>query len=227
MAARLGRLGEPGTSDEDVVTRARHLVSELLPDRAKLPLEPVALDRAPDRSWDREPEPRLTVVLTREPVQRQQAGRRRPALPVHGIEVPRARQAVPSLHGADGLRRQPLAALVAATLDDRPAATRGHAVAEPVLPLPATDVGLIGALHGWMLSSENAPSARSRAATRRRSIDEALRLPVFHSSAWVLWQGNRCTCGSLVAETDRSARAFHSCGDLCGKSQNAWKSACS
>ena len=68
-------------------------------DLAQLPLDPVADDRVPDRLRHREAEPRLAERLVAlEPVERQEARRDRPALPVDGVEVAGAGEAVPALH---------------------------------------------------------------------------------------------------------------------------------
>ena len=89
VAARVGGLGHAGPGREDVVAAGGNVAGELLPRLAQLALEAIADDGVADRLRHGEAEPRLAgrVVLTRKPVQRQVAGRDRPALPVDRVEV--------------------------------------------------------------------------------------------------------------------------------------------
>jgi hypothetical protein len=89
---------------------------------------------------------------------------------VDGIEVPRAGQTIRALHG-ESLRREPRAASGATPLQDQPPCARRHAGAKAVLPLPASDVGLVGALHDEKtFGTEKSPLGGGR---RAASIDEA------------------------------------------------------
>jgi hypothetical protein len=75
---------------------------ELPPGLAQLPLDTVAGNGVPDRLRNGEPEPRLAglVVLgARKPVEDEIARGRRATLPVDGVEVPGAGEAVPALRG--------------------------------------------------------------------------------------------------------------------------------
>src|SRR5262249_6992710 len=147
VAARLGGLRESRPYDEHVVVRGREgLVGQPEPpDLAQLPLDAVACHARPCCLGHGKPEPRLTRLLgAREPVQGEEPGRDRPAVPVDGVEVTGAGETVLALHA---LRREPLAALRAAALQDGASGPGGHPGPEAVLALPPADVWLIGALH--------------------------------------------------------------------------------
>ncbi len=69
------------------------------PDLAQLPLDAVANDRVPDRFRHGEAETRFTRLgWPREPVEGQKPRRHRAAMPVDGVEVAGAREAVLALH---------------------------------------------------------------------------------------------------------------------------------
>src|SRR5437870_8672177 len=70
---------------------------------------------------------------------------------------------------AGRLGRETRAALGAAALEDHPPGLRGHAGAEAVLALTATNVGLVGALHEKRLRTEKFPQAGGQ---RSVSIDD-------------------------------------------------------
>src|SRR5580765_6180512 len=112
VAARLDRLGQARADDEDVVVRAVDLAAlePGAPDLAELPLDPVAHDGGAGRLRDGETEPRLArlVLGALEAVERQVARRDRAAVPVDGVEVAGAREAMLALHYAER-RLRPLA----------------------------------------------------------------------------------------------------------------------
>src|SRR5581483_3346966 len=93
-----GRLGDAGADDEDVVATLGHAVEPGVPELAQLALELRARHRVPDRPRDGHAEPRARRLLLPEPVEDEEAGRHRPAVPVDGVEVPRPGQAVRTLH---------------------------------------------------------------------------------------------------------------------------------
>src|SRR5581483_5811459 len=74
------------------------------------------------------------------------------------------------------LRREASPALAAATLQNRPAGLRGHARAEAVLALAATDIGLVGAFHDCRKDSslpEKAPRRSGAGGQYRRASSTA------------------------------------------------------
>ena len=133
---------------EHVVLPARDRREELAPRLAQQPLHAVPCDRGADGARHRETEPRLAVgiVVAREPVQDEVPTRRRAATPVDGVEVLRPGEPVAALHRCVS-GREALAAPRAAALEDRAASARGHSRSEPMTPLAAADVRLIGAFH--------------------------------------------------------------------------------
>src|SRR4029453_5532674 len=85
--------------DQDVVPSRRNPLEPSAPELAQLPLDAVARDGIPGPPGDAQAEPGLAgILITVEPVQHEEARRGRPSLAVDGIEVSRARQAVPALH---------------------------------------------------------------------------------------------------------------------------------
>src|SRR5262249_50012650 len=98
-ATLLGRLRQARADDEDVVAAGRQRCHPRAPELAKPSLDPVAGDGAGDGLLrHREAEPGVTLVLAREPIQRQEPRRSRAAAPIDGVEVPRSREAVAALH---------------------------------------------------------------------------------------------------------------------------------
>src|SRR4029077_8814129 len=60
-----------------------------------------------------------------------------------------------------------------AALEDRASRAGGHARAEAVLALPAPYVGLVGPLHGWLLTSRGLLNTKTAGpGPRAASIDE-------------------------------------------------------
>src|SRR5215207_1057473 len=100
-AAALLGLAEGRPHEQDVVRAGRHVGDELTPALAETALDPVAGHRAPDLLGDRDPEAHVTalVILSIEPVEDEVAGRDGTAVPVDGVEVARAGEAVAALHG--------------------------------------------------------------------------------------------------------------------------------
>ena len=104
MPAGVGGLGQAGTRDEHVVVPLPRQRDELTPCLAELPLDAAADDGVADRLRDGETEPRLDRVLALlvgagEPVEDEIARGGRAPLPVDGVEVPGAGEAVPALRG--------------------------------------------------------------------------------------------------------------------------------
>src|SRR5215210_3506602 len=113
VAARVGRLGEPGPRYEHVVVAGTYSVRELRPGFTELPLDPVADDGVADGLRHGKTQPRLlrpVRLRAREPVEDEEAGRGRTTAAIDGVEVPRAGQAVAALHGVEdrpgGVRRR-------------------------------------------------------------------------------------------------------------------------
>ncbi len=104
---------------------------------------------------------------------------------------------------------EPLAPTRAPPLEDRAAAAGGHPRSEPVTPLAAANVRLIGAFHVVC------PSLRLRGAA---SIDGPLQRRRFPQSG-VLAAGSKSL---LMGQSSLSLRAtlaavFHTCGQSCGR----------
>src|SRR5262249_29023062 len=145
--ARVDRLGQAGPHDQHVVLVLPQAGQPVAEELAQASLHLVPGHRGTDRLRDGQSDAgTLAPVLAREPVKDEVARRNRPAVPVDGVEVPRAREAMAALHARRPARsgRQALAAPGAAPLEDRAAGARGHSGAEPVTALPPTHVGLIG-----------------------------------------------------------------------------------
>jgi len=69
------------------------------PELPQLPLDPVARNGVPGSLWHGKAKPRVPrIVLALEPVEDEEACGRRASLPVDGVKVSRARQAMPALH---------------------------------------------------------------------------------------------------------------------------------
>src|SRR5439155_26095964 len=100
-APALHRFGQPRPDDQDVVTAARDPLEPGTPELPQLPLDPVADNGAADPFRHREPEPGRALLLAREPVENEVAGRDGAAVPVDGVEVARPGETVAPLHGID------------------------------------------------------------------------------------------------------------------------------
>ena len=96
--ASLQGLGQRRAGDQDVIAAGRHLGEARAPGLAEPALHTVAGDGGAGAFRNGDPEPRLVLVVAREPVQNQEAGRNLAAVAVDGIEVPRAGQSVAALH---------------------------------------------------------------------------------------------------------------------------------
>jgi hypothetical protein len=104
VSAGVGGLGQPGPGDEDIVVTLLRERDELAPGLPQLPLDPAADDGVADGLRDGETEARLhrflaLLVGAREPVEDEIPRGGRAPLPVDGIEVPGAGEAVPALRG--------------------------------------------------------------------------------------------------------------------------------
>ena len=89
----------------------------------------------------------ITTVLSRKPVEDEEARRDRPALPVDGVEIAGAAEPVSALHRRT-LSRELLPAPGPPALEDRATRARRHPRAEAVAALPPTHVWLVGPLQG-------------------------------------------------------------------------------
>ena len=184
VAARLGRLGDARPRDEDVVAAgagtsapsSRHVSRSWRLSRLRVTAGPTDL-----RHREAEPRHAVRVVLAREPVQGQIARRDRTALTVDGIEVPRAGQAVPALHGAARSGGEALAAPRAAALQDR-AGRRASTCGRENRACACGAGRWAGRCVSRSGLGRGGPRAR-RAARASSSIDEAARTGVFHSAA--------------------------------------------
>ena len=78
----------------------RQTVRHFLERSSKPALQPVALDRSAELARDREAKPGALVprILAREVIEDEKARRRRPAVPVDGVEIARAREPVTPFH---------------------------------------------------------------------------------------------------------------------------------
>src|SRR5262249_28112203 len=100
------RLPQGGTGDQHVVAAGRDPVQAAAPHLAQAALDAVAVDGGAGALRDGDPAPRLALVVAPEPVQDQEPRRDGAAVPVDGVEVPRAREPVAALHGpAPAVRR--------------------------------------------------------------------------------------------------------------------------
>src|SRR5262249_20657114 len=92
-------LGETGLRDQHVVTSGGNALETGSPELPQLPLDPVARNGVPGSLWHGKAKPRVPrIVLALEPVEDEEACGRRASLPVDGVKVSRARQAMPALH---------------------------------------------------------------------------------------------------------------------------------
>ena len=115
------------------------------------------------------------------------ARRRRATAAVDGVEVLRPGEPIAALHCAR-LRRRAACAHRAPPLENRAAAAGGHPRSEPVTPLPAANVRLIGAFH--------VVCARSGCGEREyRRTASAECFPQSSSAGRI---GNRCSWESVV-----------------------------
>ena len=89
---------EAGSRDQDEVATPGDLVEAGAPRLAELALDPVADDGAADAARDGEADPGRSLVVARERVEDEEAGRDRAAVPVDRVEVARARKTMPALH---------------------------------------------------------------------------------------------------------------------------------
>ena len=104
-------------------------------------------------------------LLTREPVEDEEARRDGPAMPVDRVEVARAGEPLAAAHCALG--GEPLAAPRTAALQDQTAGPRGHSRAKAVLALAAAHVRLVGAFHRIRRGRDE---AAERPAAARRGV---------------------------------------------------------
>jgi len=193
-------LGQPGPDDQDVIAVAGKPPEPSAPDLAELPLDPVAHDGIPGRSRHSETEPRLAwIVLTLEPVEDEESGRGRAALAIDSVEISRAREAVPTLHGVT-LCGETLPAPRATALQDRAARARRHARTKAVLALPPSNIGLVGAFHE-VEEGGKCPEAEPW----RASIDER----------WCTELSTRPQVRS-ASKCDEPSPFLHRCGEGCG-----------
>src|SRR5437764_5080952 len=93
-----GGLRKSGPCDQHIVLALLHLRQKRAPRLTELALDPVTDNRGAVRLRHREPEPRLfAAVVPRKPVENEEAGRHRTALPVDRIEVARTTEPVPAV----------------------------------------------------------------------------------------------------------------------------------
>ena len=96
------RLPERGPRDQDVVAAGGNRAEPLAPRLAQAPLDPVPLHRRAGALRHGDPEPRLPLVVAREPVQDEKARRDRPAVAVDRVEIAGAGEAIAALHRGRG-----------------------------------------------------------------------------------------------------------------------------
>ena len=140
----------------------------------------------PDALRHGEAEPRLAARRRAGTSRGRGSGSRRAAVTVDGVEVPRSRErryrrcTRPARPASGG---EPLPALRAAALQDRPAGASRHAGTEAVLALPPAYVGLVGPLHEVVFRTRKRRPRRPRFASidERRSSERR----VLHSPAHV------------------------------------------
>ena len=136
--------------DQHVVLPFGHTVEHRAPSLTQLPLDAVAHDGASELLRDGNPQPRIVAITVAvEPVENEETRRHGAAVPVDGVEVARAGEAVAALHGCGRrpLRGETLPAARAPPLQDGAAGLRRHPLPEAMATLPSTHVGLIGPFH--------------------------------------------------------------------------------
>ena len=211
------RQGRP--RDEHVVAAGGDPLEPRAPGLAQPPLDAVPVDRAARPLRHGDPQPRLAVVVAREPVEDEEARRDRAAVAVDRVEVPRAREAVAALHDrgrAAASGGEPLPALGAAPLEDRAAGAGRHARTEAVLALPPAHVGLVGPLHEGPLRQEE---RRPLGPRSEPSIDKAVPCPsprVLHRLALWRHRGERPSKGRFSGPSTIFRHGVHTCGEPCG-----------
>ncbi len=209
-AASFRRLRQSRPHDEHVVTRP--LRRPGTPGLPQLPFDPVSDDRTPDALRDRDSKSRGVLrSVAVEAVEDQVAGGDGAPMAVDRVEVPGAGEAVPSLHAAL-LRRETLATLCAAALEDHPAGAGSHPRAEAVLALAAPDVGLVGPLH-WRRESSRGRTAGARRKYRRGIYDGCPQRSRRAGAEETRRPGGKSVGG--VAPGGVS----HRCGNACGRSE--------
>ena len=93
----MAALDKTGTNDQHEVVRRRQRLEPLTPELAQLALDLRADYRASGPLRHRDPEPRLVAFVSREPVEDEEPRRGRLPVPIHGVEVPGAGEAVPTM----------------------------------------------------------------------------------------------------------------------------------
>jgi hypothetical protein len=104
----LGRLVETWPRFQNVVVVTRQTVGKLVESCAQAAFEPVPLDGAADLPGDGKAQPGTLAVRIgpRENIEDEEPRRHRAAMPVDGIEVARAGEAVPAFHHARQAERR-------------------------------------------------------------------------------------------------------------------------
>jgi len=135
------------------------------------PASPVAIDRALERTADRDSDPALLSVAGHgKPDQRSSAVK--PLAADRGLEVPVPAQPDAPLHRRLG--GQPLATLASAVLHDAHPAPGAHPAQEPVHATAIAFLGLEGSLDGGPLEESRAGENRGSVPEPRRSeLDSA------------------------------------------------------
>jgi hypothetical protein len=141
-------------------------------------------------------------------------------VPVDGVEVARARKAVPTFQLGSG--REALAPLRAAALQDRAAGACRHPRAESVPALPASNVRLESAFHrAEKEAGGNAPAPAGHPASIEKGPRPTGLEPSGRgdTSAGVrkLWALRNPQAESRMVPGFQPP--FHSCGDRCGKAE--------
>src|SRR4029453_8197266 len=96
-ALRLRPFDEPRAHYQHVVVRRRKGLEARAPELTQLTLDLRPNDRAAGPLRNRDAQPRVVAVFTRKPVQDEKPARGRPPLPIDGVEIPGAGEAVPAL----------------------------------------------------------------------------------------------------------------------------------
>ena len=193
-----------------------------------LPLHSVPLHgRAPEPFGTGDAEPRLAVVVAREPVEDEEPRRDRAAVAVDGIEVPRAGESVPALHSVGATTGaasgEPLPALRAAALQDRLARRACDMRArKPCLRLRRRDVGLVGPLHRGLGHRKRRPSGTRARLAEREYQTNGFRADVLHRPAVDNADDERPSrTGVFDPDVTPSRRSVHTCGERCGTRRKA------
>ena len=163
--AGVGR-GRP-RDEEEVPSGTDHAPQSLAKQDSKSTADPIALNRASERPWRRQPDARLGPIGPH-PSEDQERGRACAAMTADCLKVRAAPKHRQLGHGPRARRpsgAEPLASLGSTTSEHAPTTLCRHARHEAVLALPRALLGLVRPLHGCVpfprSTSRSGPSTRT------------------------------------------------------------------